>query len=71
MEKSEILLRVNISPELKPEFEAALTKVVEQFTRRVRFIMADSLLSKSKLTEEQANKLADGLKERVTKLHGL
>jgi citrate lyase gamma subunit len=71
MEDSEILIRVNIPPELKPEFELALTKVVKQFVRRIRFMLADEVLSKSKLTKEQVDELADELKERVAKRHKL
>jgi len=35
------------------------------------WILADKILSKSELTEEKANELADELKERVAKRHGL
>ena len=68
---AEVIVKVDIAPELKDEFEAALDKVVAQFVRRLEFAMADELLSKSKLTDEQVDKLANELKERVAKRHGL
>lgn len=68
---TEVILKVDISPELKDKFEIALDKVVKQFVRRLKFSIADEILSKSKLTEKQAFELADGLKERVAKRHGL
>lgn len=68
---AEVVVKVDISPELKDKFEIALDKVIKQFVRRLKFSIADEILSKSKLTEEQAFKLADDLKERVAKRHGL
>jgi len=71
MTESEIVIKVNIPQELKPEFELALVKIVKQFVREVRFSLAGEISSKSKLTDEQASKLAEELKERVAKKHGL
>ena len=71
MAESEIVIKVNVPQELKPEFELVLAKVVKQFIRRVRFSLAEEISSRSKLTEEQASKLAEELKERVAKKHGL
>ena len=68
---TEVVVKFDISPELKDKFEIALDRVVRQFARRLKFSIADDILSKSKLTEEQAFKLADDLKERVAKRHGL
>jgi len=68
---TEVILKVEISPELKDKFEIALDRVVKQFARRLKFSIADDILSKSKLTESQAFKLADDLKERVARRHGL
>jgi len=67
----EIVIKLDVPRELSGKFEVALEKVVEQFVRRIEFSIADEILSKSKLTEGQANKLADELKERVAKRHGL
>ena len=71
MANSEVLIKVNIPQELKPEFELALAKVVKQFVRRLKFSLLEDIMSKSELTEEQINELADELKERVAKKHGL
>ena len=68
---AEVVFKVDISPELKDKFETALDKVVKQFVRRLKFSIADEILSKSKLTEKQAFELADDLKERVAKRHRL
>lgn len=68
---AEVVFKVDIAPELKEKFETALDKVIKQFVRRLKFSIADEILSKSKLTEEQAFKLADDLKERVAKRHRL
>ena len=68
---TEVILKVDISPELKGDFEAALTKVVNEFVEDIEFSMADRILSKSKLTKEQAFKLADEVKSSVAKRHGL
>lgn len=67
----EIVIKLDVPRELSGKFEAALEKVVEQFVRRLEFSILDDIMSKSKLTDEQANKLADELKERVAKRHGL
>ncbi len=68
---AELKIDINIPAELRDEFETALGKVVEQFVRRIEFSMADEILSKSKLTNKQADELADELKEKVAKRHGL
>lgn len=68
---AEVVVKVDIAPELKGKFESALDKVVTQFVRRLEFSTADEILSKSKLTDKQVEKLADELKERVAKRHGL
>lgn len=53
----------------KDEFE--LKKLADEMDEEVLEILANKILSKSKLTEEQANELAEELKERVAKRHGL
>ncbi|MBI4116886.1 hypothetical protein HY449_04030 [Candidatus Pacearchaeota archaeon] len=67
---AEIKIKVDVPPELAGKFETALEKVVEQFTRRVRFSVIDEIMSKSKLTDEQINKLSSEAKERTVKKHG-
>ncbi len=51
--------------------EPELKKLADEMDEEVLWILADKILSKSKLTEEKANELADELKERVAKRHGL
>ena len=67
----EVVIRVEVPSELRSKFELALAKVVSQLVRRIKFSMLDDILSKSKLTEEQVDKLADELKGNVAKRHGL
>ena len=51
--------------------ESELKKLADEMDEEVLWILADKILSKSKLTEKQANKLAEELKEKVAKRHGL
>jgi hypothetical protein len=46
---------------------AELKKLADDMNEEVLWVLADRILSKSKLTEEQANELAEELKERVAK----
>jgi hypothetical protein len=55
--------------ESKSEFD--LKKLADEMDEEILWILADKILSKSRLTEEQANELAEELKERVAKRHGL
>lgn len=68
---AEVLVKIDIAPELKDKFKVALDKVVAQFVRRLEFAMADEILAKSKLTDKQVERLASDLKDRVAKRHGL
>ena len=67
----EIVIKLDVPSEMKDEFKIALEKVVKQFTRSLRFSLIKDNLKASKLTDEQANELAEELKERVAKRHGL
>ena len=51
--------------------ESELKKLADEMDEEVLGILASKILSRSKLTEEQANELAEELKERVAKRHGL
>ena len=51
--------------------ESELKKLADEMDEEILWILADKILSKSRLTEEQANELAEELKERVAKRHGL
>lgn len=68
---SEVVVKVDIAPELKQDFEIALNKVVNEFIEDVEFSLAERIVSKSKLTKEQAFKLAGEVKSAVTKRHGV
>jgi glutamate mutase epsilon subunit len=54
---SELKFKAGISPELKDDFEAALQKVANEFIEDVEFSLAERIVSKSKLTKEQAFEL--------------
>ena len=69
--EEEFCIKLDIPTEFKREFELALAKVLKQFVRRVEFTIADEMLSKSKLTDEQISKLSGELKQKVAKQHGL
>ncbi|MBI2042772.1 hypothetical protein HYT25_00070 [Candidatus Pacearchaeota archaeon] len=68
---AEIKIKVDIPEEFKEEFELALDKVVKQFVRAEKFKRFDEILKNSEMTDELALKLADELKKRVAKRHGL
>ena len=68
---AELVFKVDISPELKDDFEAALNKVVNEFIEDVEFSLAERILSKSRLTKKQAFKLADEVKLSEAKRLGL
>ena len=65
----EINIKVDIPAEFKERFESALTESIKSFAKELEFSMVESILSKSKLTEKQALKLGDELKERVWERH--
>ncbi len=62
---AEVILKVNVPEEFKEKFELSLEKAMKQFVRELEFAMADEILSKSKLTDEQISKLTDGLKSNI------
>jgi hypothetical protein len=55
--------------ELKSESE--LKKLADEMDEEILWILANKILSRSKLTEEKSNELAEKLKVRVAKRHGL
>ncbi len=67
----ELVIKVEIPVELKERFEVALSKVLRSFVRNVEFSMANEILSKSEMSDEQIRELSDNLKNRVAKRHGL
>ena len=68
---AEVVVKVDVSPELKDDFKIALNKVVNEFIEDVEFSLAERILSKSKLTKKQAFKLADEVKLAMAKRHGI
>jgi hypothetical protein len=66
---TEITIKVDVPHELKKEFEMALARAIKNFERDLEFAIADAITSKSKLTEEQLENLADELKKRVAMRH--
>lgn len=67
----EITIKLDVPSEFKQEFRLALAKALRNLVTDVEFAIADAILSKSKLTKEQVNELANELKERVAVRHGL
>ena len=67
----EIVIKLDVPDEIKDEFKIALDKVVKEFTRQVKFALLKDTLKDSKLTDETADILASGLKEKVAERHGL
>ena len=51
--------------------ESELKKLADEMDEETLWILANKILSRSELTEEKANELAEKLKERVAKRHGL
>lgn len=72
VEVSEGLLKI-VGEELKkPETNVLFREAIEEKLRvLLLFKVTDNILKKSKLTDEHARELAEELKERVAKRHGL
>jgi hypothetical protein len=68
---AELRLKVDVPAELESKFETALERIVSEFIEELEFSVARDILSKSKLTREQADKFADEVKEGMAKRHGL
>jgi hypothetical protein len=76
---AEIVVRISeglakaVGEELeKPEVKVLFREAVEEKLRvLLLFKVVDNILKKSKLTDEQARELAEELRERVAKRHGL
>ena len=66
----EITIKLDIPSEFREAFKKALAKAIRRFEIDLEFAVADSILSKSKLTEGNVKELANKLKERVAKRHG-
>lgn len=68
---AEVIFKVEVPAELRDVFEERLKMLIDRFIEALEFSIATKILSKSELTEEQANELADEVKEAVAKRHGL
>ena len=68
---AELSIKLDIPAEFKEEFKTALEKALRNLVIDIEFAIADAILSKSKLTEEQVKQLTDELKKKVAKRHGL
>ncbi|MCX6665846.1 MAG: hypothetical protein NT038_07315 [Euryarchaeota archaeon] len=72
IEISEGLLKLAGKELKKPEMKVLFREAVEEKLRTLLlFERVDAILQKSKLSEEQAQLLADELNKRVAKRHGL
>lgn len=70
-EMADVIVKVEVPKGFESEFRTALKKVVNKFIVAVEFSLVNEILSKSKLTEENAKKLADEVKLAVAKRHGV
>ena len=65
--EDELCIKLDVPPEYKEEFKKALVNAIESFKEELEFSIAESIASKSKLTEEQALELGDKIKEGMWK----
>jgi hypothetical protein len=68
---AEIELKVEVPQALEPKFERALERVTKAFIEELEISVARDILSKSKLTEEQARELGEEVKTGIAKMHDL
>ena len=68
---AEVIVKLDVPQSLESKFGKALDKVVNEFVEKLKFSVAKEMLSKSELTEKQAEKLADEVKSGIAKRHGL
>jgi|WetSurMetagenome_2_1015567.scaffolds.fasta_scaffold164769_2 hypothetical protein len=66
---SEIVVKLEVPAQMEPEFRSALKKVVERFASEVEYEAALGVLQKSKLTPNQADKLARETKKGIARRH--
>ena len=63
----EIIIRLEVPSELEPRLKLALTKLIKQMVRDVKFSILDDIMSGSKLTEEQLKELSDETNDSLAK----
>lgn len=67
----EIVIKVDVPEEVQDKFEKAIDSVLNKFFNEVKWAVARDIVSKSKLSEDMANKLALEVKESVAEKHGV
>jgi len=68
---SELMFKVDVPPKLEPIFESALKRIVSEFLDELKFSVAREVLSRSELTDEQANRFAEKVKKGIAMRHGV
>lgn len=62
---AEISIKIDVPPEFKDKFELALAKIMQSLVRELELSVAKEIVSKSKLTEKDADELADKVKSSM------
>ncbi len=63
----EIVIKVDVPEGMQDKFEKAIDSVLKKFFDEVKWTVARDIVSKSKLSEDMANKLALEVKESIAK----
>ena len=63
----EITVKFELPHELKDVFKSELAKALKNLVIDLEFSMADSILSESKLTNEQVKQLSEEIDKRASK----
>lgn len=61
----EIRIKLDIPVEFKQEFSLALSRIVERFVREMDLTITKDIISKSKLTEQDAEDLSKEVKKSL------
>ena len=62
---TEIAVKVDVPSEFKERFELALAKLMSSLVKEIEFSVANEIVSKSKFTERDADKLANKVKSSM------
>ncbi len=68
---SELVFKVDVPPKLEPIFESALKRIISEFIDELKFSAAREILSRSELTDEQVDRLAEKVKKGIARRHGV
>lgn len=63
----EIVIKVNVPDKFNERFTVALENLVRDSFRRAKFSLAEDILNKSKMTDEEVNELTDEVNESVAR----